>query len=315
MISEFWVVTSYFNPARYKTKRQNFNAFMAGMSAVGANVLVAELAFGEEPFELEPSSNVLQLRGDAVMWQKERLLNMAAARLPPSCTKIGWFDADVIFKEADWLERTCEALDQYMVVQPFSHAVRLHRNNRDDGTGILDESFASVYVRDPALGRSGPFQSHGHTGYAWAARRELFQNVGLYDAAIAGSADHVMAHAFIAGMIRSPCIPRTFLGSPRYADHFLRWGVEARDLVRARVGVVPGRILHLWHGDLRNRRYWQREREFCGFNFDPERDLEVDENGLWTWSQEASKPLRVWAESLFGSRDEDGELASAAALQ
>jgi hypothetical protein len=308
MTSDFCVITSYFNPARYKTKRRNFDAFMAGMNAVGANVLVAELAFGEEPFELEPGNNVLQLRGGGVMWQKERLLNVAASHLPPSCTKVGWFDADIIFKETDWFERTYEALDRYMVVQPFSHAVRLHRQNRDDGTGILDESFASVFVRNPKIGRIGPYNVHGHTGYAWAARRELFQKVGLYDAAIAGSGDHIMAHAFIAGMVHSPCIGRTFSGAQRYADHFLRWGLKARDLARSSVGVVPGRILHLWHGDLRDRRYGLREREFCGLNFDPDKHLEVGENGLWKWSDEAPKPLRVWAENLFRVRNEDGEL-------
>ena len=47
MSSDFWVITSYFNPARYKTKRLNFDAFMAGMKAVGANVLVVEMAFGD----------------------------------------------------------------------------------------------------------------------------------------------------------------------------------------------------------------------------------------------------------------------------
>lgn len=112
-------------------------------------------------------------------------------------------------------------------------------------------------------------------------------------------------------MVHSPCISRTFFGAPRYAKHFLRWGVEARDLVRARVGVVPGRILHLWHGDVRDRRYWQREREFSSLDFDPDRDLVIDENGLWNWSHEAPKQLRAWSEDLFHTRNEDGELESA----
>ncbi len=158
MSSDFWVITCYFNPARFKTKRRNFDAFMAGMRNAGANVLVVESAFGDDPFELEPGDNVLQLRGTGVMWQKERLLNIAAARLPASARKIGWFDADIIFKEPDWLERTSRALDRYVVVQPFSHAVRLHRDNRDDGTGVLDESFASMFVRDPSLARTRQYQ-------------------------------------------------------------------------------------------------------------------------------------------------------------
>jgi hypothetical protein len=307
MSSDFWVITCYFNPARFETKRRNFDAFMAGMQKAGANVLVVESAFGDDPFELEPGDNVLQLRGTGVMWQKERLLNIAAAQLPASARKIGWFDADILFKEPDWLERTSQALDRHVVVQPFSHAVRLHRDNRDDGTGVLDESFASMFVRDPAPARIRQYKHHGHTGYAWAARRELFEECGLYDACLTGSGDHLMAHAFVAGMMKSPCMRHTFLGSPEYAEHFLRWGILARDLVKAKVGVVPGRILHLWHGDLADRRYADREREFRRLGLDPDAHLRLDDNGLWEWSSEAPERLRAWADGSFHHRNEDGK--------
>jgi hypothetical protein len=307
MSSDFWVITCYFNPARYKTKRRNFDAFMAGMQKAGANVLVVESAFGDDPFELEPGENVLQLRGTGVMWQKERLLNIAAAQLPASARKIGWFDGDIIFKEPDWLERTSKALDRYMVVQPFSHAVRLHRDNLDNGSGILDESFTSMFVRDPRPARLGRYHTHGHPGYAWAARRELFDECGLYDTCLTGSGDHLMAHAFAAAMAKSPCMNHTFRGSPDYAQHFFRWAVSARDLVGGKLGVVPGRVLHLWHGDLADRRYGDREREFRMLNFNPAQDLRLDENGLWEWSEEAPDRVRAWTSNLFQQRNEDGE--------
>jgi hypothetical protein len=248
------------------------------------------------------------------MWQKERLLNIAAARLPKSVRKIGWFDADIIFKEPDWLERTSKALDDHMVVQPFSHAVRLHRDNRDDGTGDLDESFASMFVRDPRPARLGRYQVHGHTGYAWAARRELFDTCGLYDACLTGSADHLMAHAFAAAMRNSPCMVHTFRGSMDYAAHFIRWAISARDVVRSKVGVVPGRILHLWHGDLADRRYADREREFRRLEFDPDGDLRLDKSGLWEWSDEAPDHLRAWADNSF-HRNEDGDSKTSQAEQ
>ena len=65
MTSDFWVITCYFNPCRYKTKRYNFDLFMEGMNKAGANVLVAELVFGNEEFELPEGEGVLRLRGDA----------------------------------------------------------------------------------------------------------------------------------------------------------------------------------------------------------------------------------------------------------
>lgn len=312
MSSDFWVVTCYFNPARYKTKRRNFDAFMAGMRTAGANVLVVELAFGDDPFELEPGAHVVQLRGSDILWQKERLLNLAASRLPGTCRKVGWFDADVIFKEPDWLERTSDALERFMVVQPFSHAVRLNRDNRDDGTGVWDESFAALYVRDRRLARTAPYRLHGHTGYAWAARRELFDQCGLYDACLTGSSDHLMAHVFAAGMVNSPCMPATLGGSPRYVDHFLRWAIKTRDFVGANLGVVPGRILHLWHGDIADRRYSELDRQLRKLDYDPDLHLAADESGLWKWSAATPAQIKDWSNALFANRNEDGDRASAA---
>jgi hypothetical protein len=308
--SDLCIITSYFNPARYKTKRQNFDAFMAGMKQVGANVLVIELAFGDEEFELDGGDNIVQFRATDVMWQKERLLNLALKRLPDTCTKVGWFDGDLIFKEPDWLERTSEALDEYVVVQPFSHAVRLNRGNEDDGTGLLYESFASCFVRDPAPARTRLFDRHGHTGFAWAARRDFLEECGFYDACLTGSGDHLMAHAFAAAVARSPCMPHMIGPSPAYGQHFVRWAVKARDAVGGKLGVVPGRILHLWHGDLGDRRYALLNRQFMTFGFDPDAHIRHNSDGLWEWSG-APKQMRDWAEELFLIRNEDGVQPSA----
>jgi len=310
--SDFCVITSYFNPARYKTKRQNFDAFIKGMASVGARVLVVEQAFGDDAFELEAGENILQFRGGDVMWQKERLLNVAVTRLPQSVTKVGWFDADLIFKEPDWLERTSKALDEFMAVQPFSHAVRLNRDNADDGTGLLYESFASVFVRDPSLARTKLFDAHGHTGFAWAARREFVAECGFYDACLTGSGDHLMAHAFAAAVARSPCMPH-FIGPPgAYAQHFVRWAIKARDSVAGKLGVVPGRILHLWHGDYRDRRYGLMNRQFMTFGFDPDAHIRIGPEGLWEWG-DAPQQLRNWAKEMFAMRNEDGEQQGASA--
>ncbi|MCL6728717.1 hypothetical protein [Sphingomonas hankyongi] len=309
MASDFWVITCYFNPCRYKTKRYNFDLFMDGMKKSGANVLVAELAFGEEEFELPAGDGVLRLRGDGLMWQKERLLNIAAATLPKSCTKIGWFDNDVLFGNPDWVRLTSEALDTHMVVQPFDWCVRLPRGTTTfDGRGETYESFAQVYSQKPGVARGGEFYQHGHTGFAWAARRELFEEIGLYDACLTCSGDHLMSHAFVGGMRHSPCIGRMIGPQQKYLKHFFTWAVKARDLVHGKVGVVPGDLLHLWHGDLVNRRYTELNNEFKTFDFDPDRDLRFDESGLWEW-KDASEELRAWASEMFWLRREDGDPA------
>ena len=133
MSSDLFVITSYFNPAGYETKRANFKKFVRGIEVAGANLLVAELAFGDTPFELAPGEHVLQLRASDVMWQKERLLTIAVERLPPSCRKVAWLDCDVLFENPDWLSQTADALEHYVIVQPFSRAIHLKRGEAAPG--------------------------------------------------------------------------------------------------------------------------------------------------------------------------------------
>jgi len=306
MHSDLWVITTFFNPVGYKTKRRNFETFMTGMREAGANVLVIELAFGDQPFELDLADNIVRLRGAGVMWQRERLLNIAAAKLPDSCRKVAWIDADVLFETADWPRLTSEALNEHVVVQLFSHGIRLNRDNREDETTAPEESFASCFVRNPALSGSASFHTHGHTGYAWAARRELFEQCGVYDACLTGSNDHLMAHVFAGASMNTPCIANTIGPSQPYADHFVRWARQAARLVRRRLGVVPGTIRHLWHGDLVDRRYWILDQQFKSMGFDPDAHLRLDENGLFDWA-DAPPFMKSWASRLFETRNEDGK--------
>jgi hypothetical protein len=83
----------------------------------------------------------------------------------------------------------------------------------------------------------------------------------------------------------------------------LPFGGSASD---GKLGVVPGNLLHLWHGDLVDRRYAEMNQQFATFDFNPNRDLRHDENGLWEWN-EASPELQKWATDFFWIRREDGD--------
>jgi hypothetical protein len=47
-------------------------------------------------------------------------------------------------------------------------------------------------------------------------------------------------------------------------------------------------------------------QQFATFDFNPNRDLRHDENGLWEWN-EASPELQKWATDFFWIRREDGD--------
>jgi hypothetical protein len=308
MASDTWIVTAYFNPCRYFTKKRNFDMFAARLASIGARLLVVEMALDDSEFELGDDHEVIRVRGNGVMWQKERLLNIAIANLPASCTKVVWLDCDILFEDDEWLHKTSDALERFMVVQPFSSCVLLPRGNLDfrgHGEEQITESFAAAFARDRSLAHNAVYQEHGRTGFAWATRRELLDAFSLYDACLTGSGDHLMAHVF-AGALDSPCIPAMIGCGHKYAEHFARWAAELDRIVRGRLGHVEGRILHLWHGERVDRRYRQRNQEFKTFAFDPDRHIRRGENGPWEWA-EAPAVMRAWANEMLVSRNEDGD--------
>lgn len=298
------VVTCYFNSHGYRSKRRNYDDFERSILDSGLRLLTAEVAFADAEFELPAAPHILRLRARDVLWHKERLLNIAIAQLPPEVTKVAWLDGDILFENADWAVETSRALESVPVLQPFHHAFRLLPGQRaHDGQGERHRSFAAVHSALPGLSRFASFTVHGHTGFGWAARRDVVQALGLYDAAIAGSGDHLMAHAF-CGDFSSRCLEETFLRCSSYLTHFKQWAEPAWKLVRGRVGFVPGAVLHLWHGERKFRGHRQRNEAMSRLGFDPLRDLRREENGLWCWSGRMPG-LRDWGLEYFAHRRED----------
>ena len=305
-----WAVTTFYNPARYRTKKANYDRFRAGLAAAGVPLLTVELAFGDEPFELRPDAadRVVQLRGGDVLWQKERLLNLGLEHLPDDCDAVAWLDADVLFARADWARETRRQLRDHVVVQPFSHCVRLPRGAERCEPATLPfgggegQLFYGIAWGVHAKGLDGlaHYTRHGHTGFAWAARRTLLETHGLYEANLLGNADTDIAHAMFGNS--------DYWGLAKLGDrgraHVRRWAKPFAADVDGSVAFVDGVVTHLWHGSTEHRLYDRRLDVLHGF--DPDRDLVRDESGLLAFSADAPAELRAWARDYFASRREDG---------
>ncbi len=304
-VDDVWIVTSYFNPVGYRTRARNYEAFRQRIVASGLNLLTVECVFGDDRFTLPPTPDVLQVRAQHVLWQKERLLNLALPHLPERCTKVAWVDGDVLFENPAWVVETSRLLEDYPVVQPFATAIRLPRDRQEYlGDGDVLPSFGAVYAADPGRVRGGDYDKHGETGLAWAARRTLLAQCGLYDACIIGGGDHVIAHA-MCGDWTSVCIDRLIGGDNAHRSHVRRWAAAFYPHVRGAIGYVPGSVLHLWHGERAYRRYSLRHKELDRFGFDPDHDLRVGEAGCWEWARDKPEMHR-WAAAYFAERLEDG---------
>src|SRR5271167_4518824 len=118
-----WAMTSYFNPARYRRRLSNYKRFRADL---GAPLVTVELSF-DGMFELtkEDADILIQINGGAVLWQKERLLNVALRAVPKEERFIAWLDCDVIFGESNWVDLAEQALAAHNAIQLFSDILDL----------------------------------------------------------------------------------------------------------------------------------------------------------------------------------------------
>jgi len=186
-------------------------------------------------------------RSESHDWPKERLLNEQLEQLPAEFDAVAWIDADVLFLNPDWYQATVEQLQRFPVVQMFELA---HWINQ---AGQIERQF------DSSARVGGCFEAgdrFGHCGFAWAARREILEQCGgLFDQDQTGFGDAWMAHAFYNE--RRTRIMRA--AAPELRTAALAWCDRYRRAVgQGSVGCTPGHLVHLWHGDYRDRRYFER---------------------------------------------------------
>ena len=72
--------------------------------------------------------------------------------------------------------------------------------------------------------------------------------------------------------------------------------------------------MHLWHGELEDRCYGERDGYLEAFAFDPYRDVALDDHGVWRWSSDKSELHRL-VRRYFELRMDDGHDGLSAAVQ
>jgi hypothetical protein len=285
----FWAVATYFNPAGYRSRQRNFLQFAAGLRRQGVSLLTVELAFGDREFELPSGLDVIQKRSNDVMWQKERLLNVALEELPKECDNVAWLDCDLIFLNDKWALETERQLERHCLVQPFEEV-------RQRGWISINFPWGCRHAK--------PGQPTA-SGFGWAGRKELLLTHGFYDAAILGGGDKLMSSAMIGRVPRQGLDqPRTLPLTDRHMDHYMSWQEPFYREVQGNLGYVTGSALHLDHGTRENRNYWDRYIWLADNQFDPHSDIIVGQDLCWHWN--SPKPeLHAVVHRYFQLRRED----------
>jgi hypothetical protein len=228
------------------------------------------------------------------------------AELPPECQAVVWLDCDVAFSNDGWPELTLKALERWPLVQPFRafHQIalsdgrdpdvpleRVPGNSRSLASRMLDGSVPSSIFS--SIGSSRRFDYA--PGFAWAARRDVVEDLGLYDALILGCGDKALASAAYG---RFDDTVDAYRMSEPHAGHYRRWARSFHRRVSGRVGYVDGGLAHFWHGDASSRAKRAPYTGFSRFGFDPKTDLAIDNGGAWRWASDKPGLHRYVTDSL-----------------
>ena len=185
----FYAITSYFNPFHNADRIHNYLTFRKNLRLP---LITVEWA-PDGIFELtnDDADEVIQISGGNIMWQKERLLNIALESLPLSCEYLAWLDSDIIFSDPNWHERARALLKKYDFIQLFDKVNYLPKLAREsfiieqlklmpyDQTSISSlkalESKTSLYGLSKKFNDTLTFEVNGNPGMAWAAKIEIIK--------------------------------------------------------------------------------------------------------------------------------------------
>lgn len=280
-------ITCFYNPCGYQRLARNYWAFREHLK--GIELTTVELSF--DGHFVIPDAIHIHGSEQHLMWQKERLLNIAIDSLPPRVDQVAWIDADVVFLNPNWVEDTQRALEVYPIVQLFERWHYLDAEGRIDLTHL-----GHVRAREQEPTKKGFI---GATGGAWAARREAIPE-GLEDRHVLGGSDGMMLYAW-EDSISEWLLDRL---NPEWKRHYLAYAARAHRRIRGHLGYTKGDALHLYHGTRTNRNYVGRWGYLTDHGFDPLTDIAMDDNGLWKWASDKPE-MQLKVKDYFVERRED----------
>jgi len=285
--SEAIIISCFFNPQNSPYRIKAFNTWYETIKHLNHSII--ECVIGDAQPQLNENENIKRVYTKNLLWHKETLLNNIITNLPKKYKYIFWIDADVIFTNLNWLVDGVNTLKYgYNIIQPFEYCVHLEKDE-------LKPSFQMDYIRTlhlpntennkvwrsfsanfatSQLWKHTDYSSHGHVGFAWGAKREILEQVPLYDKALIGGGDHIIAHA-AAGQINHNCIEKSFTDN---LNEINEWSEKFYNVVKGKIGFVKGDLYHIWHGDILKRQYLKRVKDFTSKT---KQIVDRDKNGLF----------------------------------
>jgi len=289
------VVTCHFNWGEFINPVRNLHRFIMQMKIDNIPLYGVELSLTEK-FETAGMDGWKQIKVDKenIFFQKEACINLAEKIVPSKYTKIAWIDHDLHFTNKNWYSDASKKLDEYKVVQLFSHGIKTDRYGKQT-TKSPGAIFS--YINAPKKSKLDWIMSAGDIGYpggALAARRELWQYGGLYPYRVMGGGDT----AFIMAMLKPKMGLQT---NELFTERHNTWKKQILEYVGGSVSYIDGEFIHEWHGDVVNRKYVDRYSIIKQLNT---KNIELNEHGIV--HNYGDRTINQNTLIYFKNRNEDG---------
>lgn len=306
------VVACFFNPQKSPYRLVAFQKWYHSIKHLNHRII--ECLIGEDAeSQLPESPYIVQVHADTLLWHKETLFNRVVAELPEELRYVFLMDADVLLTNDNWLVEGVEALQTANVIQPFEYCIHLEKmqvkpdfdvdayrplvNDVERRHKRMWRSFCANHVTTNLSGHTN-YDVHGHVGFLWGFRREILDRVPIYDRALIGGADHILAHA-AAGQIPHKCIEKSFTDN---LDEILEWSRAFHVAVQGRLGYVQGDLYHIWHGDIADRQYLKRIKDFTGAT----KNIGKDKQGFYVASGKDANYMKRYYRQREVNEFDDG---------
>jgi hypothetical protein len=292
------LISCYYNPKNSPERLAAFNKFYPTIKHLNHRII--ECIAPGVPEQLPNNPNIEKLRTTSTLWHKEQLLNRIVSQLPPHFRYVFWVDADVIFSNKNWMVEGVEALQSFNVVQCFEYCIHMEKGQMKPGYNVNDaklainnadaagspltarrmwKGYASNYAQNNPNFHSQKYDIRGHVGFAWGAHKSILKLCPLYDRGLIGGGDGIIAYASTGQLETVSNVKEMFAD---VLQDVYSWGRKWQGVVRGKVGYIEGDLYHIWHGNVKDRQYYKRIKEFGPHLNQIARENERDENGLYT---------------------------------
>lgn len=291
------VVACHFNWGGFINPTRNLNRFINQMRLDEIPLFGVELSLTGQ-FETVGMEGWIQMQvgKENVFFQKEACINLAVEKIvPKQYTKIAWIDCDLHFTNKNWYTDASQKLDEFKVIQLYSHGIKTDRYGRFLSK---DPSAIFSYTNIPPEKRRDWILSAGEIGYpggAMAARRELWDHGGLYPYRILGGGDTAFVMAMLKHKIGWPT-------NELFVERHNTWKKKIFEYVNENVSYIEGEFIHEWHGDAVNRRYADR---YSVLKNAVVKHIQLNDNGIV--HNYGNRSINEAVLEYFKNRNEDGE--------